>query len=43
MIGLPAVAGGLAGVWLQQRISSRALALLFAGFLVAVAVLLFVE
>jgi uncharacterized membrane protein YfcA len=43
MIGLPAVLGGLAGTWLQQRISSRLLVLLFAGFLVATAVRLFVE
>ena len=36
-IGLPAVAGGLLGVWLQQRIPSRYLVLLFAGFLVVIA------
>jgi uncharacterized membrane protein YfcA len=43
MIGLPAVLGGLAGTWLQQRISSRLLVLLFAGFLVATAARLIVE
>ena len=29
LIGLPAVLGALAGTWLQQRISSRVLMLLF--------------
>jgi len=43
MIGLPAVVGGLVGTWLQQRVSSRVLVLLFAGFLAATAVRLFVE
>jgi uncharacterized membrane protein YfcA len=43
LVGLPALAGSLAGVRLQQRVSSRSLTLLFAGFLVAVAVLLFFE
>ena len=38
LIGLPAVLGALAGTWLQQRISSRVLMLLFAGFIVIVAV-----
>lgn len=42
MVGLPAMVGTLAGTWLQQRISSRALALGFAAFLVAVAVRLLV-
>ena len=37
VVGLPATAGAVAGAWLQQRISSRALELLFALFLVAVA------
>ena len=37
MGGLPAVLGGLGGLWLQRRLSSRALVLLFAAFLVATA------
>lgn len=36
-IGLPAAVGALAGTSLQQRVPRRALSLLFAGFLVAVA------
>jgi uncharacterized protein len=43
LVGVPALAGSLAGVRLQQRVSSRSLTLLFAGFLVAVAVVLFFE
>ena len=43
VVGLPAMAGTVAGTWLQQRVSSRALVLLFALLLVAVAVRLFVE
>jgi uncharacterized membrane protein YfcA len=43
VVGLPAMAGTLAGTWLQQRVSSRLLKLLFAGFLVAVAIRLFLE
>jgi uncharacterized membrane protein YfcA len=43
LVGLPAVAGTLAGVRLQRLVTSGALTLLFAGFLVAVAVVLFVE
>jgi uncharacterized membrane protein YfcA len=38
LVGLPAMAGALAGTWLQQRVSSRLLTLLFAVFLVAIAV-----
>ncbi len=38
LVGLPATLGTLAGTWLQQRVSSRLLVLLFAAFLVAVAV-----
>jgi uncharacterized membrane protein YfcA len=41
-IGLPAVAGALAGTALQQRLSSRTLSLLFAAFLVTIAVRLLV-
>ena len=43
LVGLPAMAGTVAGTWLQQRVSSRMLVLLFAAFLVAVAVRLFLE
>lgn len=43
LVGLPAVAGSLAGVRLQHRVSSRRLTFLFALFLVAVAVVLFVQ
>ena len=42
-VGLPAVAGVLAGVWLQQRIGQRLLVFLFAGFLVLIAVQLLVR
>jgi uncharacterized protein len=38
LVGLPAMVGALAGTWLQQRVSSRLLTLLFALFLVAIAV-----
>lgn len=43
LVGLPAVAGTIAGTSLQQRISSRLLVVLFALFLVAVALRLFLE
>jgi hypothetical protein len=43
MIGLPAIAGAVFGTWFQQRISSHVLVLLFAAFLVAIAVRLLVE
>ena len=43
VVGLPATAGTVAGTWLQQRISSRLLTLLFAAFLVAVAIRLFLQ
>jgi uncharacterized protein len=36
-IGLPAAVGAIAGTSLQQRVPRRALSLLFAAFLVAVA------
>lgn len=42
LVGLPAMAGTLAGTWLQQRVSSRLLVVLFAALLVAVAVRLFI-
>jgi hypothetical protein len=38
LIGVPAVAGVLFGAWLQQRLRTRAIALLFAAVLVASAV-----
>jgi uncharacterized protein len=37
-VGLPAALGAVAGTTLQQRVPRRALSLLFAAFLVAVAV-----
>jgi uncharacterized protein len=43
IVGLPAMAGTLAGTALQQRVSSRLLTLLFAAFLLAVGVRLFLE
>ena len=43
LVGLPAMVGTLAGTWLQQRVSSRAVVLAFAAFLVAVAVRLLAE
>jgi uncharacterized membrane protein YfcA len=43
LVGLPAVAGSVVGVRLQRRVTSRELTLLFAAFIVAVAVLLVVE
>ena len=43
LVGVPAVAGVLAGTTLQQRLSGRALSLGFSLLLVAVAVELLVE
>jgi uncharacterized membrane protein YfcA len=37
LIGVPAVGGVMAGTWLQQRLSTRRLSLLFAALMVAVA------
>jgi uncharacterized membrane protein YfcA len=42
VIGLPAALGALAGTSLQQRLPTRALALLFSLFLVVIAVVLLV-
>lgn len=42
LVGLPAVAGVLAGTWLQQRVPARTISLAFAGVLVAAAVSLLV-
>jgi uncharacterized membrane protein YfcA len=41
-VGLPAALGAIAGTSLQQRVPRRALTLLFAAFLVAIAILLLV-
>lgn len=38
LIGAPAVAGVLLGTWLQQRLHTRVITLMFAGVLVASAV-----
>jgi uncharacterized membrane protein YfcA len=43
VVGFPAVAGVLAGTWIQQRVSSRFLVGLFALFLVAIAVQLLLQ
>ena len=43
LVGIPAVAGVLVGAWLQQRLRSRTIALLFAAVLVASAVELLVR
>jgi hypothetical protein len=37
LVGVPAVGGVLAGTWLQQRVSPRAVSLLFAAVLAATA------
>jgi len=42
VVGLPAAVGAVAGAWLQQRASQRALALAFAVLLVAVGIALLV-
>lgn len=38
LVGVPAVVGVLAGAWLQQRLPTRTIVVLFAGVLVASAV-----
>jgi uncharacterized protein len=43
LVGLPAALGALAGATLQQRVPRRALSLLFAALLAAVAVTLLVR
>jgi uncharacterized membrane protein YfcA len=43
LVGIPAVGGVLAGAWLQQRLRSRTIALLFAAVLVASAVELLLQ
>jgi uncharacterized membrane protein YfcA len=42
LIGLPALVGAGLGTWLQQRVPSDTLVLLFAAFLVAIAIELLV-
>ncbi len=37
LVGLPAVGGVLAGTWLQQRVRTEVISLLFAGMLLVVA------
>ncbi len=43
LVGIPAMAGTIAGTSVQRRVSSRVLTYLFAAFLVAVAVRLVLE
>jgi uncharacterized membrane protein YfcA len=43
LIGVPAVGGVLLGTWLQQRLQTRSISLLFAAVLVASAVELLVR
>jgi uncharacterized membrane protein YfcA len=43
LIGVPAVGGVLIGTWLQQRLQTRSISLLFAAVLVASAVELLVR
>lgn len=43
LVGLPALVGSLAGVRIQLRVTSRRLTLLFAAFIVAVAIVLVLE
>ena len=38
LIGLPAVVGAVFGAWLHQRVTTRAVTLAFAGFLLLTAV-----
>jgi hypothetical protein len=43
LIGVPAIGGVLIGTWLQQRLATRSVALLFSAVLVAAAVELLLE
>jgi uncharacterized protein len=43
LIGVPAVGGVLIGTWLQRRLATRSIALLFAAVLVAAALELLLE
>jgi uncharacterized membrane protein YfcA len=38
LIGMPAVVGAVFGAWLHQRVTTRAVTLAFAGFLLLTAV-----
>jgi uncharacterized membrane protein YfcA len=42
LVGIPAVAGVVAGAWVQQRLSGRTISLLFAALLVTVALILLI-
>ena len=42
LVGIPAAFGAVGGTWLQQRVPRRELSLIFAAFLVAIAVKLLV-
>jgi uncharacterized membrane protein YfcA len=43
LVGLPAAAGAVGGAALQQRLHARTIELLFAGFVLAIAVWLFLK
>jgi uncharacterized membrane protein YfcA len=43
LIGMPAVGGALLGTWLQQRLATRAISLMFAALLLASAVELILQ
>jgi uncharacterized membrane protein YfcA len=43
LVGIPAVGGVLAGAWLQQRLQTRTISLLFAALLVTSAVELMIR
>jgi len=43
LIGVPAVGGVMIGTWLQQRLATRSITLMFAAVLVAAAVELLLE
>lgn len=43
LIGSPAILGALLGTWLQQRLRTRTIALLFAALLIAAALELILE
>ncbi len=38
LVGVPAIGGALAGTWIQQRVSTETIGLLFAVLLIAVAI-----
>lgn len=43
LIGIPAVGGALLGTWLQQRLDTRAITLMFAALLIASSVELILQ